>query len=177
MKGFSQLDAPFTYLMKKGGFRLTEDSQRAFDKLKEVMSTCLVLALPDFIQPFVLECYALGIGIRPVLMKKIHLIAFKSRKHRDPERLYSIYDKEILTTMHTMEKFWQYLVGSRLMVRMGNNNLKYFLEQKDLNERQQKWVTTVHAYDFDIEYVKGNKNVVSDALSRKPGACLLMDVS
>jgi hypothetical protein len=171
VKGFSQLGAPLTDLTKKGAFRWIGESQKAFDKLKEVMSTCPVLALPDFTQPFVLECDALGEGIGVVLMQNRHLIAFESRKLRGPERLYSIYDKEMLTIMHALVKFRQYLVGGIFVVRTDHNSLRYFLEQKDLNERQQKWVNKIQAYDFDIEYVKGKKNIVVDALSRKPTAC------
>jgi hypothetical protein len=48
VKGFSQLGAPLTYLMKKGEFRWMEASQQALEKIKEVMSTCPVLALHDF---------------------------------------------------------------------------------------------------------------------------------
>jgi hypothetical protein len=36
-----------------------------------------------------------------------------------------------------------------------------------LSERQQKWVSKIQAYDFDIEFVKGKNNVVADALSRR----------
>jgi hypothetical protein len=46
-----------------------------------------------------------------------------------------------------------------------------------LNERQQKWVSKLQAYDFDIEYVKGKKNVVSDALSRRPEMCSFIEIS
>jgi hypothetical protein len=48
VKGFSQLSAPLTNLTKKGAFRWTEEAQKVFDQMNEVMSTCPVLALPDF---------------------------------------------------------------------------------------------------------------------------------
>ena len=68
VKGFSQLAAPLTNLTKKGAFSWTDSAQQAFDRLKEVMSSYPVLALPDFTQPFVLECDASGEGIDAVLM-------------------------------------------------------------------------------------------------------------
>ena len=45
-----------------------------------------------------------------------------------------------------------------------------------MQERQQKWVNKIQAYDFDIEYVKGKNNVVADALSRRPTALSLMSL-
>jgi hypothetical protein len=60
---------------------------------------------------------------------------FESRKLSQPERLYSIYDKEMLAIMHAWTKFRQYLVGSKFVVKTDHNNLKCFLEQKDLSER------------------------------------------
>ena len=55
VKSFSQLVAPLTDLTRKGAFSWSDTMQRAFDRLKEVMSSCSVLVLPDFSQPFVLE--------------------------------------------------------------------------------------------------------------------------
>ena len=130
------------------------------------MSSCLVLALPDFTRPFVVECDASGEGIGAVLMQKHHPIAFEIRKLKDYERHCSIYYKEMLAILHALTKFRQYLVGSRFKIKTNHNSLKYFLEQKELNERQQKWVSKVQGYDFEVEYVKGKNNVVVDALSR-----------
>jgi hypothetical protein len=80
VRGVSQLSVPLTDLTKKGAFRWSEEAQKAFNWMKEVMSTSLVLALPDFSQPFVLECDASKKGIGAVLMQNKHPIAFESRK-------------------------------------------------------------------------------------------------
>jgi len=82
MRIFSQLCAPLTDLTKKGAFRWVEEAQGEFDIMKEVMSTCLMLALPDSSQPFVLEYDASREGIGVVLMQNKHPIAFESCKLR-----------------------------------------------------------------------------------------------
>jgi hypothetical protein len=85
----------------------------------------------------------------------------------------------MLAIMHALAKFRKYLVGARFVVKSDHNSLKYLLEHKDLNERQQKWVRKIQAYNFDIEFVKGKKDVVVDALSRRPSifsmSCMSVD--
>jgi hypothetical protein len=104
--------------------------------MKEVMSTCPILALLDFSQSFVLECDASNVGIGAILMQGGHPIVFESINISESERLYPIYDKEMLAIMHALTKFRQYLVGNRFVVKTDHNSLKYFLDQKDLSERQ-----------------------------------------
>jgi hypothetical protein len=124
-----------------------------------------------------LECDTSGEGVGAVLMQNRHPIAFESIKLRGSELLYTIYDKEMLPIMHALAKFGQYLVGEKFVVRIDHNSLKYFLEQKDLNERQHKWVSKVQAYDFDIKFVKGENNVVAYALSRRPSPYSMLEIS
>ena len=68
VKRFSHIAAPLTDLTRKGAFTWIEAGQRSFDHFKKVMSSCPVLALPDFTKPFELHCDALGDGIGVVLM-------------------------------------------------------------------------------------------------------------
>ena len=42
----------------------------------------------------------------------------------------------MLAIMHALAKFRQYLVGNRFRVRTDHNSLRFFLEQKQLQERQ-----------------------------------------
>ena len=69
--------------------------------------------------------------------------------------------------MHALAKFQQYLVGSKFVVKTDHNSLRNLLNQKDLNDRQQKWVSKVQDYNFNIEYKKGKMNVVVDGISIK----------
>ena len=137
VKGFSELTTPLIDLTKKGAFVQIGEAQERFDKMKQVMSSCPVLALPDFTQSFVLECDASEIGIGAVLMQSGHPIAFESRKLREYERHYSIYDKEMLAIMHALTKFRQYSVGNRFKVKTDHNSLKFLMEQKELREWQR----------------------------------------
>ena len=105
IKGFSQLTAPLTDLTKKAAFSWTEGAQKTFERIKKIMSSCPVFALPISTQPFIVECDASGEGIGAMLMQNHHLIAFESRKLKDYERHYSIYDKEMLAILHALTKF------------------------------------------------------------------------
>ncbi|XP_059064922.1 uncharacterized protein LOC131856971 [Cryptomeria japonica] len=115
VKGYSHNGSPLTDLAKKGAFCWTEKAQTTFDKFKKIMSSCPVLAIPDFSKPFELQCDASGEGVGAVLMQDKHPIVFESRKLRGVERTYSIYEKEMLAIMHALAKFrqeeWPFLPG------------------------------------------------------------------
>lgn len=70
------------------------------------MSSCSVLALSDFSQPFTVECDTSGEGVGVVLSQDGHPIAYESWKLLPHERSYSIYGKEMLAIMHALAKFW-----------------------------------------------------------------------
>ena len=61
-------------------------------------------------------------------MQNNHPIAFESRKLKNYECHYSIYDKEMLSILQDFMKFRQYLVGSKFKIKIDHNSLKYFLE-------------------------------------------------
>jgi hypothetical protein len=176
VKGFSQLGAPLTDWKKKGAFHWKGDSQQTFNKMKEVMSTCHVLALPDFSQSFVLECDASGVGIGVVLMQGGHPIVFESRNLDESKRLYPIYDKEMLAIMHALTKFTQYLVGSRFVVRIDHNSLKYFLDQKYLSERQQKWVSKIKHSTLILSMSRDKGMLWRMPCLRRPARCSMLDI-
>lgn len=52
-----------------------------------------------------------------------HPIAFQSRKLLPHERLYSVYEKEMLAMMHALAKFRQYLGVNQFKVKTDHNSL------------------------------------------------------
>ena len=123
MEGFSQLTSPLTYLTKTDAFQWKEGAENYFQIMKGVISNYPILALPYFSKPFSLECDASEEGIGEVLKQGKHPIDFESRKLQPHEKLYSIYDQEMLAIMHALVKFRQYLVGNKFVVKTDHNSL------------------------------------------------------
>ena len=131
------------------------------------MCQALVLAMLDFTKTSIVECDASGNGIGTVLMQDERPIAFESCPIKGKFLYKAIYEKEMLAILHALKKWRPYLMGRHFKVKMNDDNLKYFLEQRLSSEEKQKWVTKMLRYDFEIIYKKGKHNVLADALSRK----------
>ena len=167
VKNYGRIAAPLTTLLKKDAFSWTPKATKAFEHLKEAMCQAPVLATPDFTKTFIVECDASGNGIGAVLMQDERPIAFESRPIKGKFLNKAIYEKEMLAILHALKKWRPYLMGRHFKVKTDHDSLKYFLEQRLSSEEQQKWVTKMLGYDFEIIYKKGKQNVVADALSRK----------
>jgi hypothetical protein len=115
----------------------------------------------------VLECDASEKGIGVVLMQEGRPLAFTSKQLSERNLGKSIYENEMLAIMHVMDLWRPYLLGQRFQIKTDHQSLKYFLKQRISSPEQQKWVTKLFGYDYEIIYKKGKDNVVADALSQK----------
>ena len=78
VKEFGTIAAPLTALLKEG-FAWTEATSVAFTTLKTAVTTAPILALPDFGQPFIVECGASTYGFGAILLQGQHPVVFFSR--------------------------------------------------------------------------------------------------
>ncbi|XP_062176260.1 uncharacterized protein LOC133881329 [Alnus glutinosa] len=167
IKGYGSIAAPLTSLLKKNSLGWTPAAQEAFEALKLAVTQAPVLALPNFSQPFLIECDASGVGIGVVLMQDNRPIAFLSQALKGKALHMSTYEKELFALVTAIQKWRPYLLGKPFVVRTDQQSLKFLLEQKVGTPFQQRWLTKLLGYDFIVEYKKGVENRVADALSRR----------
>lgn len=79
IKGYGSIVAPLIAMLKKNSFCWDDSARQAFHDLKTAMTRAPVLALPNFSQPFLIECDASGLGIVAVLMQAKRPIAYMSK--------------------------------------------------------------------------------------------------
>ena len=84
------------------------EQQKAFDKLKRVFTTKLVLAAPDLDKEFRVEADASNYTTGGVLSMKCsdemwRPVAFISKSLSNTERNYEIHDKEMLAVVRCLE--------------------------------------------------------------------------
>lgn len=105
VRKYEIIGKPLTNLLKKDAFAWSPQAQEAFDKLKNAMITVPTLALPDFTNPFVVEIDACLAGIGVVLTLEGHPIAFVSKALAKKNLSLSVYDKELMSIVHAVERW------------------------------------------------------------------------
>ncbi|KAK8994845.1 hypothetical protein V6N11_045914 [Hibiscus sabdariffa] len=169
VEGYSKIATPLTELLKKDKtWNWSPECEKAFEKLKRVMVSEPVLALPDYTKPFEIHTDASDFAIGGVLMQEGHPIAFESRKLNETERRYTVQEKEMTAVMHCLLTWRHYVLGNRFVVYTDNVATSYFLTQKKLSPKQARWQEYIAEFDFSMEHKPGRANTVADALSRKP---------
>lgn len=91
-----------------------------------------------------------------------------SRVLSDVEKAYQVYEKELLAVIHALSSWKHYLLGADFVVQTDHQTLRYFLTQAKMSKKHMRWANFLSMFHFQIVHVEGKKNVVADALSRKP---------
>ena len=163
---YASTTAPLTKLLCKNAFVWTKEATGAFEALKHALATTPVLAMPDFSNLFVLQTDASGSGIGGVLVQKGRPIAYFSKELPSKLRRESAYCREMFAITEAIQKWRQYLLGRRFIVETDHQSLRALHNQTIQTPEQQKWLTKLLGFDFDICYRPGRENQPADSLSR-----------
>ena len=72
-----------------------------------------------------------------------------------------------MAILHAVHMWWPYILGCRFHIKTNHHSLKYFLEQRLSSPKQNKWLTKMLGYDYEIIYKKGKCNILVVSLSRQ----------
>jgi len=76
VRDYGRIVKPLTHLLKKDNFLWNEEAQHSFHTLKKAMVELLILSVPNFSIPFVIETDASNTGLGAVLMQQGRPVAF-----------------------------------------------------------------------------------------------------
>jgi hypothetical protein len=101
ISNFSKIAKPITGLLKKEEkFVWNAERDEAFQTLKKLLTTSLVLAQPDITKFFNVYCDASGTGLGCVLIQEGHVITYSSRQLCSHEENYPTHDLELAAVVH-----------------------------------------------------------------------------
>jgi len=143
IKNFAQVARPMNVLTRKDvKWQWKEEQQKAFDELKRIFITKLVLAALDLDKEFRVEADASNYATGGVLSMKgsdelWRPVTFISKSLSDTERNYEIHNKEMLAVVRCLEAWRHFLEGVMMKFEIWTNhkNLEYFMKAQKLNRR------------------------------------------
>ena len=176
VKDYAAMAVPLTNLTRKEYPETvvwTEECDKAFNALKNMLTSTPVLSSPDFEKTFILQTDASNYGVGAVLSQTDadgleHPIAYFSRKLLDREQKYSTIEKECLAIKLAIKAFQMYLLGRPFIIQTDHRTLQWLSNVKDENSRLARWSLALQPYQFNIEHRRGRANANADSLSRVP---------
>ena len=122
----SHILAPLTAMVSnKAKFVWDDTCQKAFDKIKEVISREMLLAFLDLEKEFHIYTDASNYQLGAVIMQDDKPLAFYSRKLKDAQKKYTTGKKELLSIVETLKEFKNILWGQKLIVHTDHKNILY----------------------------------------------------
>jgi hypothetical protein len=100
-------------------------------------------------------------------LKRLHPVAYNSRKLTAAEINYPVYKKELLAIKYALQT-WRIYVdnGHTTVIYTDHKSLKYLATMRNLSKRLARRIEEFGEYDLDIQYQKRSEAVVPDAIIR-----------
>ena len=123
----------------------------------------VLLAYPYFNAPFEIHTGASKLQIGAVISQKGKPIVFYSQNMNSAQQNYTKTDKELLSIVAYLKEFCNILLWHQITVYTDHKILSY---KKFNTERVMRWSLILKEFGPELKYIKGENNVVADALSR-----------
>ncbi len=173
VKDFASVAKPLHNLLRKHArFHWNPESQQAFNKLKEMLTTAPILGYPMDSGDLSLDTDASNFGIKAVLSQlqqgEERVLAYGSRSLTLTEQNYCTKRRELLTVVEFTTYFHQYLLGRSFTVRTDHSSLQWLIRMREPERQLARWLEKLGEYDFKVVHRPGRCHENADVLYRRP---------
>lgn len=167
------LDPLHNLLRKNQKFVWSEECQKSFEKIKELLCSQPILEIFDQELPINIYTDASLEGVGAILKQtqpngKEKPVAYFSKKLNEAQKRKKAIYLECLAIKEAV-KYWQYwLMGKSFTVYSDHKPLENMNIKSRTDEELGDLTFYLSQYDFKIRYVPGKENLEADSLSRNP---------
>ena len=153
-------------------FKWTHVHQKAFEFIKDSLTTVPLLVYPNYNKPYTLYTDASDTCIEACLTQTCDSdekpIYYLSHKLSKSQCKWSTVEKEAYEIHFALQKLDYYLLNALFIIKTDHKPLIYLLESGMQNKKIQLWALSMSGYNCTIEYIEGTTNTCADLLSRDP---------
>ena len=175
VKQYSQIAGGLTDLTKDDvKWEWAEEHQKAFETLRNILVSDLIMNYPDFSKPFIIKSDASLAAIGYVLTQKVNgkekVISYGSKKLTRTQQRWATYDREYFGLISAIRANAHYLRRAPFVAVTDHRPLLAWKKtdtKKDPTGRRTRWAIELDNYDFELIYKKGRIHSDADAMSRR----------
>lgn len=163
---------PLRNLLRKNcKFQWGELEKTSFEKLKLslIHGQCLGFYDPDDITQVIADASPYGLGCVLVQINKqgkSRVISYGAKGLSDAEKKYSQIEKEALSLVWAVDRFYMYLYGRKFELLTDHKPLEFiFGSRSKPHARIDRWIIRLSRFDYKVVYIPGKDNI-ADSLSR-----------
>ena len=147
------------------------EQQAAFIKLKALLVSSKVMAIPRPEEPYLLYTDASDYAVGAILVQKDEtgmerVIQYVSHSLSQSQRRWSCLEKECFAIIHSIGKLRPYLYGAKYTIYCDHKPLKSLFTKQMNNTRVQRWAILLAETNAEIKYHPGKLNCRADMCSR-----------
>ncbi|CAD5227230.1 unnamed protein product [Bursaphelenchus xylophilus] len=170
---FAQIAEPMYRLLRdKTKFHWESDQQKAFEAIKEALVSDSVLTFPTYDKPFHLfvdgSQVAMGASLMQLIDGSFRPIAHVSRTLALNERKWPAVQIELAAIIWSLRTLRPFIYNCKIIVHSDHKPLSFLDQKRTVHPHLQRWAVELQQYDLELVHVRGQDNVVADALSRIP---------
>ena len=164
----STIAEPLRRLINAKEFIWGPEQQRAYESLKDIITSTPILRYYDPSKTPVVQCDASSVGLGAVLMQDSKVVEYASKALTKTEKNYAQIEKELLAIVFALRKFDQLVVGKPVIVHTDHKPLIAIVSKPlcEAPKRLQRMLMSLQRYDIKLIHKAGKEMFVADTLSR-----------